>query len=90
MKQLKQMAQRGLLDPEQEDPFALFVASTNIRYCYYNETQNILGNTYGMAVLQVRPCGWQCTPAASSEVQEGQHISRALAAFGGWCTSQSS
>jgi hypothetical protein len=54
MKQLKKMSQRGLLDPEQEDPFALFVASTNIRYCYYNETQNILGNTYGMAVLQVR------------------------------------
>jgi tRNA(Met) C34 N-acetyltransferase TmcA len=53
MKQLKKMAQRGLLDPEQEDPFSLFVASTNIRYCYYNETQNILGNTYGMAVLQV-------------------------------------
>ncbi|KAF6255647.1 GNAT acetyltransferase 2-domain-containing protein [Scenedesmus sp. NREL 46B-D3] len=52
MKQLKKMSQRGLLDPEQEDPFALFVASTNIRYCYYNETQNILGNTYGMAVLQ--------------------------------------
>jgi N-acetyltransferase 10 len=25
------MAQRGLLDPEKEDPFALFVASTNIR-----------------------------------------------------------
>lgn len=23
------------------------------RYCYYHETQNILGNTYGMAVLQV-------------------------------------
>lgn len=23
------------------------------RYCYYNETQNILGNTYGMCVLQV-------------------------------------
>eukprot|EP00878_Enallax_costatus_P023726 GHUV01025263.1.p2 GENE.GHUV01025263.1~~GHUV01025263.1.p2 ORF type:complete len:127 (+),score=32.38 GHUV01025263.1:859-1239(+) len=52
MKQLKKMAQRGLLDPEQEDPFSLFVASTNIRYCYYNETQNILGNTFGMAVLQ--------------------------------------
>ncbi|WIA39314.1 hypothetical protein OEZ86_005429 [Tetradesmus obliquus] len=52
MKQLKKMSQRGLLDPEQEDPFALFVASTSIRYCYYNETQNILGNTYGMAVLQ--------------------------------------
>ncbi|XGW25059.1 hypothetical protein V3C99_006463, partial [Haemonchus contortus] len=25
---------------------------TKIRYCYYNETQNILGNTYGMLVLQ--------------------------------------
>lgn len=23
------------------------------RYCFYHETQNILGNTYGMAVLQV-------------------------------------
>jgi len=52
MKQIKKMAQRGLLDPETEDPFSLFVASTNIRYCYYHETQNILGNTYGMAVLQ--------------------------------------
>ncbi|PNW85567.1 hypothetical protein CHLRE_03g192850v5 [Chlamydomonas reinhardtii] len=52
MKQIKKLAQRGLLDPEKEDPFALFVASTNIRYCYYHETQNILGNTYGMAVLQ--------------------------------------
>ncbi|GFR40676.1 hypothetical protein Agub_g1265, partial [Astrephomene gubernaculifera] len=52
MRQIKKMAQRGLLDAEKEDPFALFVASTNIRYCYYHETQNILGNTYGMAVLQ--------------------------------------
>jgi hypothetical protein len=53
MKQIRKMAQRGLLDPEKEDPFSLFVASTNIRYCFYHETQNILGNTFGMAVLQV-------------------------------------
>ncbi|KAL4434095.1 hypothetical protein ABPG75_000536 [Micractinium tetrahymenae] len=52
MKQIKKMAQRGLLDPEKEDPFSLFVASTNIRYCYYSETHKILGNTYGMLVLQ--------------------------------------
>lgn len=52
MKQVKKMVQRGLLDPEKEDPFSLFVASTSIRYCYYKETQNILGNTYGMCVLQ--------------------------------------
>jgi tRNA(Met) C34 N-acetyltransferase TmcA len=47
------LLQRGLLDAEKEDPFALFVASTNIRYCYYADTHKILGNTYGMLVLQV-------------------------------------
>ena len=52
MRQIKKLAQRGLLDPEKEDPFALFVASTNIRYCYYADTHKILGNTYGMLVLQ--------------------------------------
>ncbi|OAE26338.1 hypothetical protein AXG93_4324s1040 [Marchantia polymorpha subsp. ruderalis] len=54
MKQIKKMMQRGLLDPEKDDPFSLFVASTNIRYCYYAETHKILGNTFGMCVLQVR------------------------------------
>ncbi|CAJ0592877.1 unnamed protein product [Cylicocyclus nassatus] len=34
------------------DPFEVFISTTKIRYCYYNETQNILGNTYGMLVLQ--------------------------------------
>ncbi|KAL3697204.1 hypothetical protein R1sor_011280 [Riccia sorocarpa] len=52
MKQIKKMMQRGLLDPEKDDPFSLFVASTNIRYCYYAETHKILGNTFGMCVLQ--------------------------------------
>lgn len=53
LKQMKKMMQRGLLDPEKEDPFALFMASTAIRYCYYAETHKILGNTFGMCVLQV-------------------------------------
>ena len=52
MRQIQKMAQRGLLDPEKEDPFSLFVASTNIRYCFYSETHKILGSTYGMLVLQ--------------------------------------
>lgn len=52
MKQIQKMAQRGLLDPEKEDPFSLFVASTDIRYCYYSDTHKVLGNTYGMLVLQ--------------------------------------
>ncbi len=54
MQQIKKLMQRGLLDPEQEDPFSLFVASTNIRYCYYSDTHKVLGNTFGMCVLQVR------------------------------------
>ena len=53
MRQIKKMMVRGLLDPEKEDPFSLFVASTNIRYCYYHGTHKILGNTFGMCVLQV-------------------------------------
>lgn len=52
MQQMKKMMQRGLLDPEKEDPFSLFMASTNIRYCYYADTHRILGNTFGMCVLQ--------------------------------------
>lgn len=54
MHQIKKMMQRGLLDPEKDDPFSLFMASTNIRYCYYADTHKILGNTFGMCVLQVR------------------------------------
>ena len=53
-KQVKKMVQRGLLDAEKEDPFSLFVASTNIRYCYYAETHTVLGQTFGMCVLQAR------------------------------------
>ncbi|KAL0231652.1 hypothetical protein GEMRC1_011056 [Eukaryota sp. GEM-RC1] len=35
-----------------DDPFELFVSSTDIRYTYYHETHNILGQTFGMLVLQ--------------------------------------
>ena len=47
---------QGLLDPEKDDPFELFVASTKIRYTYYKDTHKILGNTYGMCVLQACHC----------------------------------
>ena len=30
----------------------MFISSTKIRYCYYSETHKILGNTFGMCVLQ--------------------------------------
>lgn len=54
MKQLQKKIKTGTLNVNEDDPFELFVASTNIRYCYYAETQKILGNTYGMCVLQVQ------------------------------------
>lgn len=54
MKSLQKKVKSGKLDVNEDDPFELFVVSTNIRYCYYHETHRILGNTYGMCVLQVR------------------------------------
>jgi len=41
MKQIKKMMQRGLMSQENDDPFAMFVASTNIRYCYYADTTKV-------------------------------------------------
>lgn len=52
-KKLQKRAEAGKVDFNNDDPFELFVLSTNIRYCFYNETSSILGNTYGMCVLQV-------------------------------------
>lgn len=50
--QIKRQIARGIREPDEEDPFELFVTSTDIRYTYYKETENILGNTYGMCILQ--------------------------------------
>ncbi|MGH0145470.1 UNVERIFIED_CONTAM: hypothetical protein FKN15_005422 [Acipenser sinensis] len=52
MRQLQKKIKSGTLNINEDDPFELFVAATNIRYCYYNETHKILGNTFGMCVLQ--------------------------------------
>ncbi|XP_064618603.1 RNA cytidine acetyltransferase-like [Lineus longissimus] len=52
MRQLQKKIKSGKLDVNEDDPFELFIAATNIRYCYYSETHKILGNTYGMCVLQ--------------------------------------
>ena len=52
MRQIKKMVQRGLIDPEKDDPFELFISATDISYCYYKDTARVLGNTFGMVVLQ--------------------------------------
>ncbi|CAG8452327.1 845_t:CDS:10 [Ambispora leptoticha] len=49
---IKKEIKKGIRDANEEDPFELFIAVTNIRYTYYKETHKILGNTFGMCVLQ--------------------------------------
>ncbi|KAJ3238254.1 N-acetyltransferase 10 [Chytriomyces hyalinus] len=50
--QIKKQIARGQREVDEDDPFELFVSSTSIRYTYYKETENILGTTFGMCVLQ--------------------------------------
>ncbi|XP_049848272.1 RNA cytidine acetyltransferase-like [Schistocerca gregaria] len=52
MKNLKRSIQKGTYDPNTDDPFELFMSSTSIRWLYYKDTHRILGNTFGMCVLQ--------------------------------------
>ncbi|KAH8888874.1 DUF699-domain-containing protein [Thozetella sp. PMI_491] len=49
---IKKEIKRGTREANSEDPFELFVSLNNIRYTYYKETDKILGNTYGMCILQ--------------------------------------
>ncbi|UKZ75501.1 hypothetical protein TrVFT333_003187 [Trichoderma virens FT-333] len=49
---IKKEIRRGIREANSEDPFELFVSLHNIRYTYYKETDKILGNTYGMCILQ--------------------------------------
>lgn len=49
---IKRDIKRGVREANTEDPFELFVSLQNIRYVYYKETEKILGNTYGMCILQ--------------------------------------
>ncbi|KAK6336457.1 killer toxin resistant protein [Orbilia brochopaga] len=49
---IRKEIKRGIREANSEDPFELFVSSQDIRYVYYKETEKILGNTYGMCILQ--------------------------------------
>ena len=52
MQEIKRNKARGLHDPDRDDPFDLFISTTDIRWTYYKETDNIIGQTFGMVVLQ--------------------------------------
>ncbi|KAJ2723181.1 N-acetyltransferase 10 [Coemansia sp. Benny D115] len=49
---IKREVKRGIREANENDPFEMFVTLTDIRYTYYKESHKILGNTYGMCVLQ--------------------------------------
>jgi N-acetyltransferase 10 len=65
---IKRDVKRGVREPNEQNPFEVFVTVTDIRYTYvplprlhfssnhrisyYKESHKILGNTYGMCVLQ--------------------------------------
>ncbi|KAK4203501.1 putative N-acetyltransferase [Triangularia verruculosa] len=49
---IKKEIRRGVREANSEDPFELFISLNDIRYVYYKETEKILGNTYGMLILQ--------------------------------------
>ena len=52
MKEIKRDQKRGLHDPDRDDPFELFITTTNIRWTYYKDTDKVLGQTFGAVVLQ--------------------------------------
>ncbi|KAF8587760.1 DUF699-domain-containing protein [Ramaria rubella] len=49
---IKRDVKRGVREANEQDPFEIFVTVTDIRYTYYKESHKILGNTFGMCVLQ--------------------------------------
>ncbi|KAF2674092.1 DUF699-domain-containing protein [Microthyrium microscopicum] len=51
-KKIKSEIKRGIREVDTADPFELFVSTQDVRYVYYKETEKILGNTYGMCILQ--------------------------------------
>ncbi|GFY57550.1 RNA cytidine acetyltransferase [Trichonephila inaurata madagascariensis] len=48
----KALATANKHDLDEFDSIEYFISSTNIRYCYYSETHSIMGQTFGMAILQ--------------------------------------
>ena len=49
---IKRDIKRGIREVNEQDPFELFIAVTDIRYTYYKDSTKILGQTFGMLVLQ--------------------------------------
>ncbi|EIN12992.1 DUF699-domain-containing protein [Punctularia strigosozonata HHB-11173 SS5] len=49
---IKRDVKRGIREANEQNPFEIFVTVTDIRYTYYKESHKIIGQTFGMCVLQ--------------------------------------
>lgn len=54
MKEVKNMQTKGLYDESVDDPFQLFIASTDIKYTFYKDSHRILGSTYALSYAGFR------------------------------------
>jgi N-acetyltransferase 10 len=52
LKQIKKMETKGNLDKDEVNQIELFLSSKDIRYCYYKDSHKVLGQTFGMCILQ--------------------------------------
>ncbi|KAJ9113821.1 hypothetical protein QFC19_000014 [Naganishia cerealis] len=51
-KKIKNEVKRGIREVNEQNPFEMFIAVTDIRYTYYKESHKVLGQTFGFLVLQ--------------------------------------
>ncbi|XP_020097537.1 RNA cytidine acetyltransferase 1-like isoform X2 [Ananas comosus] len=51
-KQIKKWIQQGLMDPKRAELFSLFLQTSDMKYCLYSKSEQILGNTFDMCILQ--------------------------------------
>ena len=52
MKKIKKQMNKGVFELNDDNAFDLFISTADIKFCYYHETQRILGTTFGMLILQ--------------------------------------
>jgi N-acetyltransferase 10 len=53
MKKIEKKIKTGSVNINEDDPFELFIASTNIRYTYYHETHKILGLLFFATIVKM-------------------------------------
>jgi len=51
-KEVKKGVKTGFHDANVDEPFEMFQKTTDIRYCFYRDSEQVLGKTFSMCVLQ--------------------------------------